>query len=394
MPQDEALFRAFQANLLSLISHELRTPLSAILNALDSLGEDEGASVSSSGEDPSDDSPSGIPKTELIQMARKNARRLQQALAALLDLAALESGTFHVRLREVDLVRLIQGRIQAHRISLKQARLSCEWDAKSSLSLSPALVDPQKLSRAVDLCFESLLPRAEPETQIKVRVTSNRVQLTFQLAKASVVQWGSAWSQSVAGFEGGVSSPYSAFAGVMQSEEAFLSRVEEGLGSEFLLIHEIMRVHGGKFFSELKPGGEATLALELPELNSEEGLRAILSSRVFQISTEIGSVGLVLLPVPESMSVEEFRNEVRIVLFRTTDAVYPLPARRQIALVMYDCKTEDAPGLVARISESLRPHTKTEKLPFGSAHCPTDGLDPVVLLELAEMRLELELKNQ
>src|SRR4051812_15448036 len=41
-PQDETLFRAFQANLLSLISHELRTPLTGILNALSVLEEGGG----------------------------------------------------------------------------------------------------------------------------------------------------------------------------------------------------------------------------------------------------------------------------------------------------------------------------------------------------------------
>lgn len=376
-PQDEALFRAFQSNLLSLVSHELRTPLAGILNALEALG--EGIELP------------GMSNAELIQMARQNAHRLQYSLEALLDLAALESGTFHTRLREVDLVRLVQGRMEAQRSLFKKQQVSCEWDSKSLLTLSPVLADPQKLGRAVDLCFQALVPRAESESQIKVHVIANQIQITFQLSKDKESQWESSCSQALVGFQGGVSSPFSAFSGVMQSEEAFLTRDEEGLGSEFLLIHEIMRVHGGRLEVSRLPrikDRRVTLSLELPELSSEEGLRTVLSSRAFQISTELGSVGLILIPVPEAYTVEGFRDELKKCLFRTTDAAYPLPERRQVALVLDDCKAEDASRLVTRIGLVL-----SRDLHFGTAHCPSDGLDPGILLKLAEIRLELALRN-
>lgn len=96
-PQDAELFKAFQGNLLSLISHELRTPLTAILNSLSLLSENEtGAAI-------------GMPRGEVLEMAYRNAQRLNQTLSSLLDLAALESGTFHIKLREVELQRLARG---------------------------------------------------------------------------------------------------------------------------------------------------------------------------------------------------------------------------------------------------------------------------------------------
>src|SRR4051812_17953351 len=123
-PQDETLFRAFQANLLSLISHELRTPLTGILNALSVL--EEGAA---SGDFSAD---------ELVRMARHNAQRLHRTLMTLLDLAALESGTFHVRLREIDLIKLVSARLEAHQYLLRDGTLPIR---KVMSAGSPVLAD-------------------------------------------------------------------------------------------------------------------------------------------------------------------------------------------------------------------------------------------------------------
>src|SRR5947209_7480795 len=87
------LLHAFQANLLSLISHELRTPLTGILNSLTLLTENG-------------ELPNTVSRKELLDMALRNAHRLSHALVSLLELAAIESGNFHVKLREVELARL------------------------------------------------------------------------------------------------------------------------------------------------------------------------------------------------------------------------------------------------------------------------------------------------
>jgi hypothetical protein len=197
--------------------------------------------------------------------------------------------------------------------------------------------------------------------------------------------WRSAWSQAQAGYQGGVASPASAFSGALQSEAAFLTRMEEGLGSEFLLIFEIARLHQGRFSAEFDPAlrdRAVRLVLELPELTSEAGLHAVLASRAYQASMELGTVALGLVQVPAGTAVEAFRSQVKKTLFRATDAVYALPKRRQIALVMDDCKPEDAPRLLARIERAFG-----QALHYGVAACPSEGTDPTHLLELAERRL-------
>jgi hypothetical protein len=60
-----------------------------------------------------------------------------------------------------------------------------------------------------------------------------------------------------------------------------------------------------------------------------------------------------------------------------------LPERNQLALVMDDCKPEDAPRLLARIEKGLG-----RTLRSGVAACPAEGFEPVYLIELATKRLQ------
>jgi hypothetical protein len=381
------LFQAFQTNLLSLISHELRTPLTGILNSVSLLEE------MITGVGPIGAAPPELSQSELITTARQNAQRLHRALATLLDLAALESGSFHARLREVDLIRLVRTRIEAHRALFRDNRLELTPDPLIGLAPgateyregAPLLADPNKLARALDLCMEVMAARGEKGSKVEAKLQATRVDLSFRLAAESESQWDAAWSQALAGYHGGVASPSSGFSsgfsGVMQHENAFLTRVEEGLGSELLLVHEIMRVHSGKFTAR-KHGRELTLSLQLPELSSEEGLRAVLNSRAYEVSSELGSVAIVLVRVPSGEEPAAFARRIKQNLFRSKDAVYALPARMQVAWVLDDCKPQDAPQLLGRVQKAMG-----FDLTAAIAHCPADAIDPARLLEIAGERL-------
>lgn len=365
-PSDKALFEAFQANLLSLISHELRTPLTGVLNAL---------GVLESG------TPEGMSERDLISMAHKNAQRLHRTLITLLDLASIESGAFHARLREVDLLRVLRARweVQAGLAEFKENGFQVELVSRTPDTL--ALADPQKIGRAFDVCFAIVTGWGEPKGAVQAQVDHRKVQFTFTLAEGTEAEWDKEWSQGLAAFHGGVGSPSSVFGGVVQSEKGFLSRMREGLGSEFVLLHQILRLHIGQFNQERRER-QVSLILQFPDISSDEGLRAILVSRAYVVSHEIGSVALALVEVPAAEDLHEFRAKIAAKLFRATDAVYVLPKRRQIALVLDDCRQNDAQAVVGRFERSLG-----IKLRFGVAHCPGDGLDPSTLVETATGRL-------
>lgn len=367
-PQDATLFRAFKSNLLSLISHELRTPLTGILNALNVLHENEGGTEE------------GFSTAELVHMARDNAQRLHRTLVSLLDLASLESGGFHARLKEVDLIRLVRGRLESIQPSLQGMGVLVRETLSHEASV-PILGDPQKLRRAVDLCMQAVIPRLKQGTAIQIRISSAELHLRFEFGGGMKDLWESAWSHGIAGFEGGIGSPSSAFGGVMQSEQAFLSRLEEGLGSEFLLLHEIMRTHHGRL-EQNHSKAEAELSLVMPKLSSEESLRAVLSSRAYQVSSELATVLLTLIQVPKDADPSVLCGLIKQNLFRSSDQAYSLNQRRQVALVIEDCKPADAPHVLKRIEKAVG-----ATLVYGIAHCPDDGQDPEKLLDLAQTRL-------
>ncbi len=370
---DESLFKAFQSNLLSLISHELRTPLMGILNALTLL--EEGGEMAGD-----------FSQAELVAMARRNAQRLHRTLAALLDLASLESGNFHVKLREVQLLRLLQGRLAVNQSVLKDRLLQLQAELDENKAAATAvLADPQRLGRAIDLCLQTIVARAEQGSTLTVDGDHGFIELGFTLATGGESLWDTAWSEALVGFEGGVLSPSSAFSGVMQSEQAFLSRMEEGLGSELILVHEIMRLHRGSFASA-RMGRAVRLRITLPELSDRDGITAVLSSRTAQLASEgggIGSIAAALIEVPKNLELERARMQVKKALFRSTDAVYVLSDLRSLALVMDDCKPEDAARLVARVMTQAGFSGRV-----GVVTAPHDGLEANLLLELAEQRLK------
>lgn len=375
-PQDARLFRSFQSNLLSLISHELRTPLTGILNALGLLDEQERERDGRAGQGEESSVP-GFTRPELIRMARQNAERLSRTLVTLLDLAQLESGTFHARLKELDLARLVKKRLQLHRALFHDRELRLD---AAEVRETRVLGDPGKLSRAIDLCLQVAAFRARRGSRLRVIVASEpdrRLEIGFEVEPETRRLWEEAWTHGLAGFESGVGSPSSPFAGVLQSEQAFLSRTEEGLGGELLLIHEILSRHDGKFTQERREL-QVLLKLGFPDFTSESAIRMVLSSRAYQVSTEPGAVALLLLRVPEGWKLEELTPRVRRLLYRTSDGAYPLPDQGALAVILDDYRKEDLPRLLERLERSLG-----VRLEAGMAQSPDDDTDPSRLLEIA-----------
>lgn len=365
-PTDERLFRAFQSNLLSLISHELRTPLTGILNSLSLL------------DDP--DRPEALTEKELVSMARRNAERLRRSLSMLLDLGSIDAGSFQGRLREVDFVKLIRVAISERASELKNRNLQIDYDGPPSC---PVLADARYLSRGIDLALDAAMDRAERDSEIQLRLTqpSDSKEFGFEIIFFMNPLYQTSWEHASEQLKIGALSGLRAFAHVVGSEEQFLSRSEEGLGSEFLLLHEILKMHKGRIDVSLTD--HARLTFFLPKLEDEDALESVLRSRSYTVAKELGSVSLVLIGVPRGDTVGEFCQRLRSRLFRASDGAYAVSGKNRVALVLDDCKPEDVPRLLNRLSDLL------QGAPIGIAHGPTESLDPVELLGLAESRLVL-----
>lgn len=369
---DITTFRAFQSNLISLISHELRTPLTGILNSLSLLADRQ--------------TPDGFNPEELVEMARRNALKLNQALATLLDLAALEAGSFQVRLKEINLERLVRLRARELQpwVREQQVQLVIEnkIETKNPENLPPLLADVQKLGRAVDLAICLLCSHSHKDHAIKIFLFGNGLEIHADVPSQEAQILSRHWENFRESKGKNSVDSLHAFSGTLQSTEAFLSRTREGLGSELYLIDEILRNHSGRFDLKIEEG-KVILKLMLSLLSSKDRLKAVLLSRVYEASTGLNSVALCLIQLPRGFELKEFQEKLTRCLYRSSDAVYALEKEKQLALVMNDCKAGDAPGLLKRIERAMK-----LDLDYGIVACPEEGTDPEALLTLAESRLE------
>lgn len=356
------LFQAFQQNLLSLLSHELRTPMMGVLNPLRLL--DDGALGP------------GMTSSEMLQMARRNAERLHRTLETLLDLAAIEGGAFHARLREVDLTRLVRVRARACAAIAEENGFRVAVGEEVA-GLAPVLGDLPKLARAVDLSIEALAPFVRKPSRVDVASREAGIEIGFELDPARDAEWARVWSEAQVAAQSRLSAPGSPFAAAVQSEQAFLSRAGEGLGSELWLVHELLRLHQGRIV-ERTEGARRTLTLEIPSVRSEDGFQQVLASRLDEVVRELSRFALVRIRPPRG-DLEETCARVQATLSRRGDSAYPY--KGEIALLLDECGRADLESVLARLARSVG----WNAIPvWGAACAPEDGLDATDLLRRAE----------
>ena len=214
------------------------------------------------------------------------------------------------------------------------------------------------------------MPIIDLSSPIKLRISSTSFNLTSILSKKHSKLFS-------------IKNKKQYFPSILQKEKTFLGKLQEGLQSEQFLIEKIMELHKGRFVQTCS-GRRLVFSFYFPNFSSEEGLRTVLASRVYRASTGLESFACVLIQVPKNVPVKIFKTQISDCLFRTSDAIYSLAPKRQIALVMDDCKAKDLPKLLKRIENTLG-----HSFMFGSVCCPTDGTDPDLLFELLKKRTKI-----
>lgn len=119
-----------KTNLLNNLSHELRTPLTAILGFAD-LIEEEG----------------GPHETRFARHIHQNAQRLLDTLNAMLDMAQLESGTFQLSKRRLNVTKTIRESVALLQPMAERKGLSLDLQSSPDLY---ADTDPVALQRILD----------------------------------------------------------------------------------------------------------------------------------------------------------------------------------------------------------------------------------------------------
>ncbi|MFO7614975.1 MAG: two-component regulator propeller domain-containing protein [Bacteroidales bacterium] len=231
------------------ISHEFRTPLTLILGPLQKLlarHEDEES-------------------TREINIAQKNALRLQQLIDQLLTLSRIEAGKLKLQVKEENLVRLVNGYFQSFESLAKQKNIRLEFHADQEEIL--AYVDHDKMEKVL----YNLLSNA-----FKFTPEGGRVAVTVGGQRSAVI--------SITDTGPGISPAHlpHIFDRFYQADDSD-ARFQEGTGIGLALAKELVELHHGEIrveselgkgtaFFVLLPLGSGQLREEGKRGRGEEGL--------------------------------------------------------------------------------------------------------------------------
>lgn len=347
--QQQQLFRSFQSNLVSLLSHELRTPLMGILNALSAI-DDQGEPLG------------GLSRAEALSMARSQASNLESALSTVLDLAAWEAGSLKVELREGDFAAVADAVFGLESVpsSLKLVDLGRARRALERLKVLLGSIGRLKV-------IWGQMPGAAANGAAANGAAAKGAAgtaLEFQVALADEATgslWDVLWHEAQVARAAHASLPLHVFAGVLQSEQGFLSRTREGLGAELHLVAQVFGQHEARFEAERR-GLALTLRLSLPEISGRNRILQVIRSRIWRPG----------LAEPAKLAVGVHRKRPAPAALAPGHACYALG---------------DAAGHWVELGPA-GPGASGGKHPAqGWASCPEDGMDAAGILDAALGRL-------
>ena len=152
----------FRREFIADVSHEIKTPLTGILGAADLMAESD----------------------PLVQMIKKESKRLNALVQQILDLARLEREGETLRLEEVDLAELVPETVARFRPKARAAGVALSVAPIPPLRLT---CDPQLLAQALANLVENALRHSgSPRVRVSCDATERAVRLVVEDAGRGV----------------------------------------------------------------------------------------------------------------------------------------------------------------------------------------------------------------
>ncbi|WP_248581295.1 HAMP domain-containing sensor histidine kinase [Nocardioides sp. InS609-2] len=230
----------YKGELIATISHELKTPLTSIIGHTELLDESEHSSIS-------------------VQAIARNAQRLNQLIANLLNYSRVQDKREHVRSR-VDLTELCQNSLELLQFQAEAAGV--RWSISRPDGAVLVNGDPDELGRIVDNIIGNAVKYSRSGGEIDVRVA--HVGEHAEVAEVAVSDTGLGISQIDQGHL------FSAFH--RSSNPEALSIPGTGLG--LAISRRIAEIHGGDISVESELGEGSTFRLRLPRADSLDSASA------------------------------------------------------------------------------------------------------------------------
>ena len=217
--------------LVATVSHELRTPLTSIIGYLELLG--TGAETLSE-ED-----------ARFVEIARRNAARLQRMVEELLFLSRVDAGGLQLELEQVDVAHIARSAIGSADPAAAAKGLSLEFDGPET---AVACVDGHRIAQV----FDNLISNA-----IKFTPTRGRVEVSVRVDADAVT-----------------ASVTDSGPGIPEADQPRLferffrssaTSDEPGTGLGLTVVQAIVEGHGGEITCRSTPGEGTIFTLTLPQ---------------------------------------------------------------------------------------------------------------------------------
>ncbi|MBV8206996.1 MAG: PAS domain S-box protein [Acidobacteria bacterium] len=217
----------------SNVSHEFRTPLTLMLGPLEELISRPGSRF-------------GPEEQEQLQIALRNARRLLKLVNTLLDFSRIEAGRAQANYQATDLSGLTKEIASVFRSTMAKAglRFAVECEPLSQ----PVFVDPEMWEKIV------------------LNLLSNAFKFTFE-GSVTLTLKETGGSVELAVRDTGVGIPEQEQPRVFERFhriENVRSRSYEGTGIGLSLVHELVKLHGGKVTLQSASGRGSTFTVTIP----------------------------------------------------------------------------------------------------------------------------------
>ena len=215
--------------LVATVSHELRTPLTSIIGYLELLGTGE---------------PLSIEDARFVEIARRNAARLQRMVEELLFLSRVDAGGLELDLEDVDVAELARAALGSADPAAAAKRITLELDGPQALRMR---ADGNRLGQVLDNLISNAIKFTPERGKVKVCLGSADGTLM-----ATVTDTGR---------------------GIPQAEQSRLferffrttaTRDVPGTGLGLTIVRAIVEAHGGSVTCESREGVGTTFAFRLP----------------------------------------------------------------------------------------------------------------------------------
>jgi two-component system phosphate regulon sensor histidine kinase PhoR len=231
-----------KSQFFALVSHELRTPLTSIVGYAEMVDEIEGSHLSSEGR-------------EYMGIIKRSAEKLDRLVQHLLLVAQVESGSFGVELRPVDVAPVVRDCVASSRPVAEEAGILLSHAAEETPTL---MADSSRLGQVIDNLVSNAIKFTPEGGTVAVRVQKQGDRCAIEVSDTGV---------GIAPDE--LEHLFDRFYRAQEARKGHYS----GAGLGLAISKAIVDAHDGEIEVASEPGQGSTFQVLLPVPDAEQPAR-------------------------------------------------------------------------------------------------------------------------